>query len=141
MKNKIIDFIESANFGTFLLILSTLLEAFYSFNLFKITGIHTFGNQTFFVSLIYSAIIAGTIVFFALRNNILMVWCAVIFEFSMNLLLDVQTVWTNPHVKNMIFVFISQLAIGSLLPIATKAFAEEINKKFIKTRDKYEKKS
>jgi len=139
MKNKIINFIESANFGTLLLILSTILEAFYSFNLFKITGLHTFGSQTFIVSLIYCSIIAGTIVFFSLRNNVLMVWVAVIFEFSMNLLLDIQTVWFGENVNHVTLVFISQLAIGTILPLATKAFAEEINKKYIKTRDNYEK--
>ncbi len=140
MKNKVIDFIESANFGTLLLILSTLLEAFYSFKLFAITGVHTFVSLTIIVALIYAAIISGTIVFFALRNNLLMVWVAVAFEFAMNLLLDIQTVWFGIGVKHTMLVFISQLAIGSIIPLATKAFAEEINKKYIKTRTTYENK-
>ena len=139
MKNKIIDFIESANFGTILLILSTLLEAFYSYRLFLITGIHTFGILTLIVSVIYSSIIAGTIVFFALRNNILMVWCAVIYEFAMNTFLDIIMVWYGKDVNHTLIVFVAQLLIGSILPIATKSFAEEINKKYIKTRANYEK--
>ena len=59
-----------------------------------------------------------------------MVYCAVGFEFLMNSLLDVQTVIMTPvHVLNMWWVFTAQLAIGALLPIATKAFADEINKR------------
>jgi hypothetical protein len=139
MKNKVIEFLESSNFGTILLILATMLEAFYSYNLFRVTGTHTFAYQTIIVSIIYSSIIAGTIVFFALRNNLLMVWAAVIFEFLMNLLLDIQTVALASNINNKIWVFISQLAIGTILPLATKAFAEEINKKYIKTRNTYEK--
>ena len=124
------DFIKSAKFGSGLLILSTSLEGFYSFSLFQITGAHTFGALTLIVSLIYSFIISGTIIFFALRNNVLMVWCAVVFEFLMNLLLDIQTVALNQNnIDNRFWIFTAQLAIGALLPIATKAFADEINKK------------
>ena len=138
MSNKFIDFLESAKFGSILLILSTMLEAFYSYNLFRVTGSHTFGSQTLLVSIIYSCIIAGTIVFFAIRNNNTMVWVAVIFEFAMNGLLDVQTVALSPQeIDNRVWVFCSQLAIGTILPLATKAFANEINKKFIKTRNSY----
>jgi len=127
---SLIDFIKSSKFGSALLILSTALEGFYSFSLFSLTGVHTFGTLTLAVSIIYSLIISGTIVFFALRNNKLMVYCAVGFEFLMNSLLDVQTVIMTPvHVLNMWWVFTAQLAIGALLPIATKAFADEINKR------------
>jgi hypothetical protein len=139
MKNKVISFLESAEFGTSLLILSTLLEAFYSFSLFSITGKHTFFGFTIVVSLVYSLIISGTIVFFSLRNNSIMVWAAVVFEFAMNLLLDIQTVALSNNIDNKFWVFTSQLMIGSLLPIATKSFADEISKKYIKTRNAYEK--
>ena len=127
---SLIDFIKSSKFGSALLILSTALEGFYSFSLFSITGAHTFGLFTFAVSIVYSLIISGTIVFFALRNNKLMVYCAVVFELCMNTLLDIQTVIMAPvHILNQWWVFIAQLAIGALLPIATKAFADEINKR------------
>jgi hypothetical protein len=137
MKNKVIIFLESSEFGTILLILSTLLEAFYSFSLFSLTGVHTFFGFTLLVSLVYSLIISGTIVFFSLRNNTIMVWAAVIFEFAMNLLLDIQTVALSNNIDNKFWVFTSQLMIGSLLPIATKSFADEISKRY----RKYERKN
>ena len=111
-----------------LLAFSTVLEGFYAYRLFNLTGTHTFQSLTFVISLIYALIISGVIVFFALRNNLLIVWAAVIFEFSMNALLDIQTV-AIPKPDNWIWIFISQLIIGSILPLATKAFADEINKK------------
>jgi hypothetical protein len=81
---------------------------------------------TFLVSIIYASIVAGTIVFFALRNNKLIVWAAVIFELAMNVLLDIQAAGLE-HA----WIFVSQLAIGSILPLATKAFADEVSKKEI----------
>lgn len=125
-----IDFLKSSKFGVFLLICSTTMEGFYAFKLFKLTGEDMFDNLLFTISLIYAFIVAGVIVFFALRNNIMMVWAAVIFELIMNLLLDIQAVWL-PQGENYLWIFISMLAIGSILPVATKAFADEINKKIL----------
>ena len=125
---KLIDFLKSSRFGAFLLICSTILEGFYAYRLFNLTGQHTFAGLTFLVSLIYASLITGVIVFFALRNNKMIVWAAVIFEFCMNLLLDIQTViLVRP--EYWFWIFLSQLAIGSILPIATKAFADEVSKK------------
>lgn len=127
---NLIDFLKSSKFGAFLLICSTILEGFYAYRLFNLTGKHTFQTLTFIISLLYASLITGVIVFFALRNNTLIVWAAVIFEFLMNALLDVQTVaLLRPAAWQ--WVFISQLAIGSILPLATKAFADEVNKKEI----------
>jgi hypothetical protein len=147
MKNKIvikktriniIDFLKSSKFGAFLLICSTILEGFYAYRLFNLTGYHTFEALTFLVSLIYAALVTGVIVFFALRNNFFIVWVAVCFELTMNTLLDVQTV-AILRPEHWIWVFISQLAIGSILPLSTKAFADEVNKRVlsrnIKTND------
>lgn len=128
---SLIDFLKSSKFGAFLLVCSTILEGFYAFRLFKLTGIHTFGDElTFVIGMIYASLVTGVIVFFALRNNRLIVWAAVIFEFAMNALLDVLTiVATDKTVTNWILVFIAQLFIGSILPLATKAFADEVNKR------------
>lgn len=137
MKNKVIikragkragivDFLKSSRFGAALLICSTILESFYAFKLFNLTGSLAFEAITFLVSLIYASIVAGTIVFFALRNNALIVWTAVFFELSMNILLDIQAAGVT-H----IWFFVSQLAIGAILPLATKAFADEVSKKEI----------
>jgi hypothetical protein len=126
---SIIDFLKSSRFGAFLLICSTILEGFYAYKLFNITGDHTFEALTFIVSLIYASLITGVIVFFALRNNFFIVWFAVAFEFAMNLLLDVQTVaLAKPMIVNWLWIFISQAAIGSILPLSTKAFADEVTK-------------
>jgi hypothetical protein len=125
---KLLDFLKSSRFGAFLLICSTILEGFYAYRLFNLTGQHTFSGLTFLVSLIYASLITGVIVFFALRNNKMIVWAAVIFEFAMNLLLDIQTViLVRP--EHWFWIFLSQLAIGSILPIATKAFADEVSKR------------
>lgn len=127
---NLIDFLKSSRFGAFLLICSTILEGFYAYRLFNLTGGHTFQALTFVISLLYASLVTGVIVFFALRNNNLIVWAAVIFEFLMNMLLDVQTVAILKP-KNWIWIFLSQMAIGSILPLATKAFADEVNKKEI----------
>lgn len=129
-KIKLIDFLKSSKFGIFLLICSTILEGFYAQRLFNLTGEHTFDTLTLLISLIYAFIVSGVIVFFALRNNMLIVWAAVLFEFLMNMLLDIQLV-AIPKPENWFWIFISQLIIGSILPLATKAFADEINKKEI----------
>ena len=129
-KVNIIDFLKSAQFGTFLLVCSTILEGFYAYRLFNLTGGHTFQTLTFVVSLIYASLVTGVIVFFALRGNLMIVWAAVIFEFLMNALLDVQTV-AIPKPENWQWIFISQLIIGSILPLSTKAFADEIKKKVV----------
>jgi len=125
---NLINFLKSSRFGAFLLICSTILEGFYAYRLFALTGQHTFGVLLFPVSLIYASLITGVIVFFALRNNRMIVWAAVIFEFAMNLLLDIQTV-ALVRPEYWFWIFLSQLAIGSILPIATKAFADEVSKK------------
>jgi hypothetical protein len=132
---NLIDFLKSSRFGAFLLICSTILEGFYAYKLFNITGQHTFDTLTMIVSLIYASLITGVIVFFALRNNFFIVWVAVFFEFTMNLLLDVQTVallhpfsGSVAHIQNWLWIFISQAAIGSILPLSTKAFADEVSK-------------
>lgn len=125
---NLINFLKSSRFGAFLLICSTILEGFYAYRLFTLTGQHTFGVLLFPVSLIYASLITGVIVFFALRNNRMIVWAAVIFEFAMNLLLDIQTV-ALVRPEYWFWIFLSQLAIGSILPIATKAFADEVSKK------------
>jgi hypothetical protein len=128
---NLIQFLKSSKFGAFLLICSTILEGFYAYQLFNLTGSHTFGWLLVPVSLIYASLITGVIVFFALRNNRTIVWAAVIFELAMNLLLDIQTVvLTKP--EHWFWIFLSQLAIGSILPIATKSFADEVSKR---TRD------
>jgi hypothetical protein len=124
---NLIQFLKSSRFGAFLLICSTILEGFYAYRLFNLTGAHTFGWLLVPVSLIYASLITGVIVFFALRNNRTIVWSAVIFEFAMNLLLDIQTV-VLVRPDHWFWIFLSQLAIGSILPIATKAFADEISK-------------
>ena len=129
-KVNIIDFLKSSKFGTFLLICSTILEGFYAYQLFNLTGFHTFQTLTLVVSLIYASLVTGVIVFFALRGNLMIVWAAVIFEFLMNTLLDVQTV-AIPKPENWGWIFISQLIIGSILPLSTKAFADEIKKKIV----------
>ena len=88
------------------------------------------GEFALIVSIVYASIIAGTIVFFALRNNRIMVWGAVIFELAMNTLLDIQAVLVaDERAENYIWIFASQLAIGMILPIATKSFADELNKR------------
>jgi len=125
---NLINFLKSSRFGAFLLICSTILEGFYAYRLFALTGQHTFGVLLFPVSLIYASLITGVIVFFALRNNRMIVWAAVIFEFAMNTLLDIQTV-ALIRPEYWFWIFLSQLAIGSILPIATKAFADEVSKK------------
>lgn len=126
----LIGFLKSTRFGAFLLICSTILEGFYAFRLFRHTGGDTFGSLLFPVSLIYAALVTGVIVFFALRNNRMIVWLAVGFEFAMNFLLDVQTV-AIPAPENWQWIFASQLAIGTILPLATKAFADEVNKRVV----------
>jgi hypothetical protein len=131
---SVIDFLSSKRFGAFLLICSTILEGFYAYRLFNLTGADTFQALTFAVSLIYATLVTGVIVFFALRNNRTIVWLAVVFELSMNFLLDVQTV-AIPRGENWGWVFVSQLAIGSILPMATKAFADEVSKRVI-TRER-----
>lgn len=132
---RLLNFLKGARFGAFLLICSTILEGFYAYTLFTLTGQHTFEALTFIISLIYAALITGVIVFFALRNNQMIVWFAVIFEFSMNALLDIQTVaLVKP--ENWMWIFISQLAIGTILPLATKAFADEVSKKEVSRRSR-----
>jgi len=131
LKFNFIEFLRSARFGSLLLVCSTILEGFYAYRLFNITGIDTFQSLTFMVSLIYASLVTGVIVFFALRNNTFIVWVAVTFEFAMNTLLDVQTV-ALPAKENWIWIFVSQLAIGSILPLSTKAFADEISKHFVR---------
>jgi hypothetical protein len=133
----LIDFLKSSKFGAFLLVCSTILEGFYAYRLFNLTGQHTFEGLTFVISLLYASLVTGVIVFFALRNNMMIVWTAVIFEFAMNLLLDVQTV-ALLRPENWLWIFISQLAIGSILPLATKAFADEVNKRVITRQRKSE---
>jgi hypothetical protein len=143
---NLITFLKSSRFGAFLLICSTILEGFYAYRLFNLTGCHTFSTLTFLVSLVYAGLVTGVIVFFALRNNWLIVWVAVVFEFAMNLLLDVQTVallhpyaGSLAHVNNWLWIFISQAAIGSILPLSTKAFADEVSKpqrRSVETRNK-----
>lgn len=128
IKLNLIQFLKSSNFGAFLLVCSTILEGFYAYRLFNLTGEHTFEALTFIISLIYASLITGVIVFFALRNNFMIVWFAVGFEFAMNTLLDIQTVALLKP-ENWIWIFISQLAIGSILPLATKAFADEVSKR------------
>jgi hypothetical protein len=130
---SLLNFLKSSKFGAFLLVCSTVLEGFYAYRLFNLTGQHTFEALTFVISLLYASLVTGVIVFFALRNNTLIVWAAVIFEFSMNLLLDVQTVALIKP-ENWQWIFISQLAIGAILPLATKAFADEVNKTVITRR-------
>lgn len=125
---SLIDFLKSSKFGAFLLICSTILEGFYAYRLFNLTGKHTFDWLIMPVSMTYSVLITGVIVFFALRNNRMIVWAAVIFEFAMNTLLDIQTV-ALVRPEHWFWIFLSQLAIGSILPIATKAFADEVNKR------------
>lgn len=127
-QKNLIDFLKSPKFGAFLLICSTILEGFYAYRLFNLTGVHTFQALTFIVSLIYAALVTGVIVFFALRNNVFIVWVAVLFELTMNSLLDIQTV-AILRPTHWIWVFISQLAIGSILPLSTKAFADELTKR------------
>jgi hypothetical protein len=129
-KFALIDFLKSSRFGSFLLICSTILEGFYAYRLFVHTGTDTFGPLLLPVSLIYATLVTGVIVFFALRNNRMIVWTAVIFEFAMNLLLDIQTV-AIPAADQWQWIFVSQLAIGTILPLATKAFADEVNKRVV----------
>jgi hypothetical protein len=124
----LIDLLKSSRFGAFLLICSTILEGFYAYRLFVHTGADTFGGLLLPVSLIYATLVTGVIVFFALRNNAMIVWTAVVFELLMNLLLDVQTV-VLVRPEHWFWIFLSQLAIGSILPLATKAFADEVNKR------------
>lgn len=130
---NIIDFFKSSKFGAALLICSTILESFYAFKLFMLTGRFAFQELAFVVALIYAGIIAGTIVFFALRNNRMIVWAAVIFELTMNVLLDVQAVALLKP-ENWLWIFVSQMAIGAILPLATKAFADEVGKRELSRR-------
>jgi len=125
---NIIDFFKSSKFGAALLICSTILESLYAFKLFMLTGQFAFNEMALIVAIIYAVIVAGTIVFFALRNNRMIVWAAVIFELTMNILLDVQAVALMKP-ENWFWIFVSQMAIGAILPLATKAFADEVGKR------------
>ena len=127
---SILNVWKSTGFGSIMLICTTLLEGFFAFKLFNSTGIHTFGNTNLYVSIVYATLIFGTIVFFALRNNRFMVWAAVIFEFSMNTLLSVISIYLHKlSVPDWQFVLVSQEIIGIILPLATKAFADEVSRK------------
>jgi hypothetical protein len=129
---SILELWKSTGFGSVMLICTTLLEGFFAFKLFNSTGTHTFGLANYYVSVVYSILIFGTIVFFALRNNRLMVWAAVIFEFSMNTFLSIIAIYLHKnHVPDWQFVLVSQEIIGAILPLATKAFADEVSKKKI----------
>ena len=129
---SILDLWKSTGFGSVMLICTTFLEGFFAYKLFNLTGKHTFGLANTYVSIVYSALIFGTIVFFALRNNRFMVWAAVIFEFSMNTFLSVIAIYLHKlSVPDWQFVLVSQEIIGAILPLATKAFADEVSKKKI----------
>jgi hypothetical protein len=130
----LINYLKSSRFGVVLLVCSTMLEGFYAYKLFSLTGHPAFGVLTLPVAIIYAIILSGVIVFFSLRGNMMIVWAAVGFELAMNTLLDIQMV-ILPRVENWFWVFISQLLIGIILPLATKAFADELNKREV-SRDR-----
>ena len=127
--NKIINILYSSNFGTSMLIATTLIEGFYAFVLFSLTGKLTFGNViVVIVALCYAFVMSGSVVFFTLRKNRWMVYSVVIFELLANYFLDYLTILQSEH-NNRIVFFLAQLLIGTLCPLATKAFADEISKK------------
>ena len=129
---RIYTFLSSNNFFTFLLIASTILEGLFAFKLFNLTGFWTFGWLLLPVALLYSFIMSGIVVGFTLRNNTRMIWIAVYFELIMNFLLDVMAILLNPAViEHRYWIFAAQILIGTLLPLATKSFAEEIKPKNI----------
>ena len=133
MQNKdnfITRFLKGNKFGTILLILCTALEAFFAYTLFSSTGTWTFRDLTIPVSVIYSSLIAGVIVYFTLNSNNFIVWCAVIYELTTNFMLDVHSILhSHDKIDYRVEIFITQVLIGSLLPLATKAFAESLKTK------------
>ena len=128
--SAVIRFLKSNGFGSSFLIAIVLFEGFFAFKLFMLTGIYTFAALLLPVAMCYSFLMAGTIVFFSLRNNSTMVLIAVVFEIIMNFLLDVMSILLSQNdIPNRVWIFISMLLIGSILPLATKSFAEALDDK------------
>jgi hypothetical protein len=128
--SQVIKFLKSNGFGSSFLIAIVIFEGFFAFKLFILTGIYTFSALLLPVAMCYSFLMAGTIVFFSLRNNSTMVIIAVVFEVIMNFLLDVMSILLSQNdIPNRAWIFISMLLIGSILPLATKSFAEALDDK------------
>ena len=126
--NSLINFLKSPKFFIFLLIASTIIEGLFAFKLFMATGYYTFEFLLLPVALCYSFIMSGIVVGFTLRHNITMIWIAIIFELVMNFLLEVMAILLNTNsIEHRYWIFAAQFLIGTLLPLATKSFAEEIN--------------
>ena len=128
--SPVIKLLKSNGFGSSFLIAIVIFEGFFAFKLFMLTGVYTFAALLLPVAMCYSFLMAGTIVFFSLRNNTTMVIIAVVFEIIMNFLLDVMSILLSANdIPNRAWIFLSMLLIGSILPLATKSFAEALDDK------------
>ena len=130
MQNKdnfITRFLRSNSFGLALLLSCQTIEGVFAYKLFNIAGKYTFHEITNTAAIIYAVVMAGIIVYFTMKFNKPMVWYAVGFELSMNFVLDVISILYNPaDIPQRGWVFAAIFIIGSVLPLATKAFAETL---------------
>jgi hypothetical protein len=125
--NSMVKFLRSNNFGSIIMIVSAMLQGFFSYFVFnKTTG---FSNEVaIIVSLIYSITISAALLFYTLRGNTIMALVFLVFECGMNSFYDFIFVYP----KNVQF-FWMQLFIGLMIPVSSYFYVSEINKT-VKTR-------
>ena len=125
--NAMVKYLRSNNFGSVIMLVSAMLQGFFSYFVFnKTTG---FSNEVaVIVSIIYSVTISAALLFYTLRGNTVMALTFLIFECLMNSFYDFIFVYP----KNLQF-FWMQLFIGLMIPVSSYFYVSEINKT-VKTR-------